>query len=164
MIASPAAARLWDASSFSAAAMRSASRPASRNAAAAGSPLPPASASRRCSASTVRDPARRATARASATAALLSGANRRNIFALTEIDAGGLQPLGVLLVRRLPRDTERIGDVGPAPCGPERPLDMLILEPVRQPPQRHDRGEPFRRILGADRCDRLIGLHGVNLS
>ena len=54
----------------------------------------------------------------------------------------------MLLVHGLAGDAEGLGDLGPAPAGPDGLLDGRVLEAVGQPAQRDDRGEPVSRVTG----------------
>ena len=77
---------------------------------------------------------------------------RSNIIA-PELHARGDQPLGVLLVYGLARHAERLGDLGPAPAGAHRALDLRGLQPLGQAPQRHHGGQPVGRVLGGGHID-----------
>jgi len=49
-------------------------------------------------------------------------------------------------VNGLAADAERRGDLRPRPAVEDGALDLADLEPVREPPQRDDGGEPLRGV------------------
>src|SRR3954447_14033853 len=93
---------------------------------------------RRCSASTLLEPSPAATLVASSAAYLASGTKRSNIS----------QPPRVLLVDRLPGDAEGLGDLRPRPSVAQGALDLRVLHPVGEPPQRDGGGEAIGGALG----------------
>ena len=54
----------------------------------------------------------------------------------------------VLLVNGLPRDAERLGDLGPRPPVPEGALDLAVLHAVGEAAERDDGGEAVGGALG----------------
>src|SRR4051794_12944818 len=63
-----------------------------------------------------------------------------------QLDARGDQPLGVLLVHRLPGHAERLGDLRPAPPGAHRALHLGCLQPLGEAAERLHGGEAVRRV------------------
>src|SRR3954452_5002927 len=80
------------------------------------------------------------------------GRVKRSNMATPRSHAQGAEALGVLLVDGLAADPERRGDLGPRPALAHRPLDLPRLQPVREAPERDDRGE----ALGGVPRDRFL--------
>src|ERR1035437_6921953 len=72
--------------------------------------------------------------------------------AVPSVGIGSSQSPGVLLMRRLARDAERLRDLRPRPAFGHSALDPRVLDPVGETPERADGGESFRGIIGQRPC------------
>src|SRR5512132_2794329 len=77
-----------------------------------------------------------------------------------------LVDVAVLLMDRLPANTEPLRDRLPRPAAPPRPLDVKRLQHLEQPRERRDRGQTVRRIPTRRvprQCDHLLLLCNPHL-
>ena len=77
-----------------------------------------------------------------------------------------LVEVAVLLMDRLPADTELLRDRLPRPTAPPRPLDVKRLQHLKQPRERRDRRQTVRRIPTGrvpDQCAYLLLLCNPHL-
>ena len=77
-----------------------------------------------------------------------------------------LVEVAVLLMDRLPADTELPRDRLPRPAAPPRPLDVKRLQHLKQPPERRDSSQTIRRIPTGcvpGQCDHLLLLRDAHL-
>src|SRR6266508_1578184 len=77
-----------------------------------------------------------------------------------------LAEVAVLLMDRLPANTELLRDRLPRPAAPSRPLDVKRLQHLKQPPERRDGSQTIRRIPTGcvpGQCDHLLLLRDAHL-
>src|SRR5260370_5810590 len=77
--------------------------------------------------------------------ASLGGSKTLFIVPPPELDLSHEQAPQVLLVDSLACDPKRLGHLRPRPAGPHRPLDLGILEPIRDRSQRRRIGKAVSR-------------------